>query len=421
MADESKITNRVSEATPAAAKKAHTGSGGAPAGVRKLSLQLFLALVILALGIAAMFVLTKLRKPPKRAVPEKLAPLVKVQQLEVRDIPMVVSGFGTISPKVEVEIVPQISGMVVSINPRFKAGGFIKANQPLLQIDPRDYELAVQQAQAAVAEAQVKLDLERAEAKIVRSEWEQLYPGTEPDSPLVRREPQIRQAEARLASAKAALQMAKLSLERTTISLPIDVRIVNETVDLGQYCTTGKAVGNAYGVEMVEIELPLEDKELAWFDMPDEPVSLNGNHGPKTTATVVVRAKFAGAEHTWAGRVVRTTGRVDRASRLISVVVEVEKPFDKSDSKPPLMPGTFVEVLIQGKVLKNAVAVPRDAIRSRNQVWLVNENTLHVKSLDIVRFEKEFAYVTSGLPDQAVIVVSSLDTVVDGMRVRTQF
>jgi multidrug efflux pump subunit AcrA (membrane-fusion protein) len=78
----------------------------------------------------------------------------------------------------------------------------------------------------------------------------------------------------------------------------------------------------------------------------------------------------------------------------------------------------FVEVLIQGNVLKNAVAVPRDAIHDGNKVWLVNEGRLHIKPLDIVRADKDFAYVTSGLDDGAMIVTSSLDTVVEGMKVR---
>ncbi len=383
-------------------------------------LQLVLALGILALGILFMVILVKLKKPPKRTESEILAPLVKLKHLSAEDIQMFVSGFGTVRAKVQVEIAPQVSGKVVSIHPQFKAGGFIKAGEQLLGIDPRDYELAVQQAEAAVAEAQVKIDLEKAEAQVVQSEWEQLYPGTKPDSPLVLRQPQIRQAQARLESARATLLTAKLNLERTELSLPMDVRIVSETVDLGQFITVGKTLAVAYGLDSVEIVVPLEDRELAWFDIPAEPVSLNGNSALSKKTAAQVMANFAGAEHIWTGCVVRTTGTVDTASRLVSVVVEVDKPFDTSDSRVPLLPGMFVEVLIKGKILKNAVAVPRDAIHNRNVVWIINGDRLHIKSLEIVRFDREFAYVISGLDEPATIVISSLDTVVDGMKIRTK-
>jgi RND family efflux transporter MFP subunit len=388
--------------------------------IKKTVVYVLLCLVIISTAVVFTILLVKLKKPPERAEQKWLAPLVKVEQLHTRDIQMVVSGFGTVRAKVEIEIAPQIFGNVVWINQQFRKGGFIPAGEVLLEIDPRDYELAVQQAQAAVAEAQVLLDLEKAEAKVVQNEWEQLYPGTKPDSPLVLREPQIRQAQARLESAKAALRTAELNLERTKLTLPLDIRIVSESVDLGQFVTTGRFVGQAYGIEAVEIDLPLEDKELAWFDIPENPASINGQNSSTKVATAKVKVDFAGREHIWEGRVVRTTGEVDKTSRLVSVVVEVNRPFERSDSRPPLFPGVFVEVLIEGRVLKDAIAIPRDAIHSGNEVWVVRDNRLHIQQLEIVRADRDFAYVVSVLLDGDKIVVSSLDVVTEGMEVRTE-
>jgi multidrug efflux pump subunit AcrA (membrane-fusion protein) len=135
--------------------------------IKKTVVYVLLCLVIISTAVVFTILLVKLKKPPERAEQKWLAPLVKVEQLHTRDIQMVVSGFGTVRAKVEVEIAPQIFGNVVWINQQFRKGGFIPAGEVLLEIDPRDYELAVQQAQAAVAEAQVLLDLEKAEAKVV--------------------------------------------------------------------------------------------------------------------------------------------------------------------------------------------------------------------------------------------------------------
>jgi len=382
--------------------------------------QLFFSIIILFGAICLYLLSVALKKPPAKEQVVVLAPLVEVQQLEKKDIQMIVTGYGTVQAKVEVEIVPQVSGKVISVNPQFKAGGFIGAGQEILKIDPRDYSLAVQQAEAGVADAQVKLDMEKAEASVALAEWHQLHPGTEPDSPLVLREPQIRQAEAMLDSAKAALATAQLSLDRTSITLPLDVRIVSESVDLGQFCTVGQSIGSAYGVGAVEIEIPLQDKELRWFDTPDEEPATNGNAKSSSGSEVLVKATFAGVENTWKGFVARSTGQVDTKSRLISVVVEVPHPFDGSDSKAPLLPGLYVEAKIQGNVLKNAFAVPRDAIRGSDEVWVVNDNILHVKNLDIISTDKEYAYVTEGLSDKEAIVTSSLDVVVDDMAVRVK-
>ncbi|MGD8500226.1 MAG: efflux RND transporter periplasmic adaptor subunit, partial [Phycisphaerales bacterium] len=324
------------------------------------------------------------------------------------------------NPKVEVDIVPEVAGKVVHIHPELKVGGLIHGNETILQIDPRDYELAVRQADAAVADANVKLETEQAEADVARKEWNELHPDTEPPSPLVLREPQIRKAKAMLESAEAQLDTAKLRLERTSLSLPFDALITSEKVDLGQFVVTGQSLAKAYGTDTVEIEVPLEDDELAWFNVFENSIFANGDQDSVKRAPVEVRSDFAGVEHTWKGHVVRTTGQVDKTSRMISVVVEVPEPFKVSDGRPPLLPGVFAKVLIQGKTLSNAVAVPRDAIRQGNQIWLVNDDRLHMQSLNIVRSDKDFAYVVSGVVDESIIIVSSLDAVVDGMKVRTQ-
>ncbi len=381
--------------------------------------QALLAVGIVIAGVLIALVFIKFKKTPQRKEQEILAPLVKVERLDRRDIQMVIRGYGTVSPRVQVEIVPQVSGKIVWVNPQFKAGGFIRRGEQILKIDPRDYDLAVRQANSAVAEAQVKLDLERAEAKVARVEWQQINPDKEPTSPLVFREPQIRQAQAKLESANAGLATTNLNLERTQLSLPVDALIMSEKVDLGQYVMIGQSVGVAYGLESMEIEVPLEDKELAWFDIPNT-VSGNGTGGPAKGPIARVKADFAGATNVWRGRVVRTTGQVDKTSRLISVVVEVPEPFKDSDSRPPLLPGMFVEVLIEGNILKNAIAVPRDAMRSSNEVWVAEDGQLHIRLLDIVRADRDFAYARSGLDDGDMIVISSLDTVIEGMRVRIQ-
>ncbi len=383
------------------------------------SAQSFIAVGVLILGVGGAIVLVALRKPPERTQQDVQTPLVKVEPLHVRDIPMVIRGHGTVNPKVQVDIIPEVAGKVVFVHPELKVGGFIRRDEKILQIDPRDYELAVQQAEAAVAEATVRLETEQAEADVARKEWNELNPGTEPTSPLVLREPQIRQAQATLASAQAQLAMAKLRLERTSVSLPFDGLITSERVDLGQYVVTGQSLGTAFGTEAVEIEVPLEDDELAWFDVFAHSIFANGDPNPKTQTPVEVRADFAGALHTWQGRVVRTTGQVDRMSRMIVVVIEVQEPFKISNDRPPLLPGVFAEVLIQGKTLCNAVAVPRDAVREGNHVWLVNDGRLHIQPLDVVRADKDYAYVVSDIPDGGKVVVSSLDAVVSGMAVRT--
>jgi RND family efflux transporter MFP subunit len=384
-------------------------------------IQGFLTILIIILGIAGALFFIKFKKQPEQEEQGVKIPLVKVEKVNVRDIPMIIQGYGTVTPKVEVDIIPEVSGKVVYIHPELKVGGLIRANEKMLQIDPRDYELAVMQAEAAVADAVVMLDKEKAEALVAQKEWTQIHGDAQPTSTLVLREPQIRKAEATLDSAKAQLATAELRLERTILSLDFDILITSENVDIGQYIVTGQSLAKAYGTEAVEIFVPLEDNELAWFDVFNNSILENDKNNSTEKTTATVKANFAGSQQIWNGYVVRTTGQVDRTSRMISVVVEVPEPFQFTEGKAPLLPGIFAEVSIQGKTLHNAIAIPRDAIRQGNEVWVVNGDHLNIKTLQIVRSDKDFAYVASGIDDQVNVIISSLDVAIDGMRVRTEF
>ncbi len=366
--------------------------------------QFSISAAIVLSGLLLSVVMYVLRSEPSKVEYPELAPLVKTEILEPCDVEMIIKGYGTVEPKLQVQIVPQVLGTIVKMNSQFRAGGFIAAGEQLFQIEPKDFELAVRQAQAKVAEAEVKLDMEKAEAAVARREWQQINPGTEPDSALVLREPQIRQAQAALYSAKAALAKAQLDLERTSITLPIDVCITAKSVDLGQFVTTGQVAGSAYGIDAIEIKVPLEDSELAWFDLPG--------------SSAQVKSTFAGIEKTFNGVVKRTTGRVDEASRLVYAVVEVQNTSKQKSQTYTLIPGMFVEVNIKGKVLENAFAVKRDWIHNAVELWIVNDGVLHIRTPEIVRADNEYAYIRQGSDSRIEVVTSSLDAVVEGMRVR---
>ncbi|MEO1085292.1 MAG: efflux RND transporter periplasmic adaptor subunit, partial [Acidobacteriota bacterium] len=258
---------------------------------------------------------------------------------------------------------------------------------------------------AAIASAETRLEVERAEASAALAEWRAVNGDAAPPTLLVR-EPQIRQIEADLAAARAQLQMAELNLERTRISVPFDAVVLTENVDPGQLVTQGRAVATVYGTGSVEVRVPLADEELRWFDLPRR-----GLDGP----SAAVGADFGGDRHQWAASVARLEGEVDPRTRMVRVVVEVEDPLDGA---MPLLPGTFVDVAIEGRTLENVIRIPRFALRQGSTVWTAADGRLQVRSVEVARKDRLYAYVESGLDAGSQVITSSLDGVVDGMMVR---
>ncbi len=299
-------------------------------------------LKLIVLGVVVLAALTLLlvrTDPPRGAAAE--APVRVASQPDAAKPPTAIRSRGVVAPKVRLEIMPEVSGKVIYVHSQLHAGGLIRANEKIVEIDSSRYELAVRRARAAVDEAQARLDLELV-AKGMRPPQGRLQsPEDQMSLPAVLQEPLIRQVTASLESAKAELAMAELELSRTSILLPFDVLIAGETVSLGQYAEVGRPLAVACGTGAFEIETPVRVEDLDRLGLAGVE---EGAEPPPRVAEV--KAVLAGREHTWLGRVLRTTRRVDPDSGMTSIVVEVPDPLKASAERPALLPGMAVEVLL---------------------------------------------------------------------------
>jgi len=384
---------------------------------RKTLLKTTLPLLVLSLGFVLFTAMVKFRKEPARV--EKASPglLVRTVVVKPKNTRMVVTAYGTVSPKIQVDLIPQVAGQVVELSEAMVQGGSFRNGDALVRIDPRDYELAVEKARADVARAEYELVREQKEGEIARKEWDMVAgdgetPFSTPpgDDSLLFRGPQRRLAEANLDAAKARLREALLSLDRTVITAPFNGRVRAEAVDKGQYVSTGKVLATVYGTDSAEIVFPVPDEDLAWFELPG--------------ASVLVSSEFGGHRHEWLGRVVRSGGSVDTGSRLVDVIVEVEDPFNRKNTHPaakaPLIVGMFVEGRIQGQELPSVTVVPRYALREGNTVWVYANpaGELRIRSVDVIRVTEGEALIGAGLKEGEQVIVSRIDAVTDGMKVR---
>jgi hypothetical protein len=103
---------------------------------------------------------------------------------------------------------------------------------------------------------------------------------------------------------------------------------------------------------------------------------------------------------------------------MVHVVVEVKDPYVVSDDRPALLSGTFVDVRILGKTLDGVVSVPRHAVREGDRLWVFDDGLLRIREVEVLRSDREQALVASGIADGELVIVSSLDAVTEGMRVR---
>ncbi|MBW2645692.1 MAG: efflux RND transporter periplasmic adaptor subunit [Deltaproteobacteria bacterium] len=379
-------------------------------------LQVVVAVLLVAVGVLAMRVLTATKPELEKRKPITPTPVVRTVKVKVETQPVNIRGEGTVRPLREITLVPEVGGKVVHTSPSMVNGGTFSKDDTLLRIAPVDYELAVSLAQAQVKDAESKLQLAEELAAASREEWSLLHRagGSEVDGeppPLVAKEPQLAAAAARLEAGRADLRKALLNLERTELKAPFNGRVSQENVDIGQYVAPGQSLATLYSTEVAEIVLPLEDEDLFWFYVPG---FTPGDH-PGSPA--VVRARIAGRELSWPGEVVRAEGELDERTRMVNVVVRVERPYAK---KPPLPVGLFVTVEIKGRTLPTAALIPRASLHQGDVVWVVgNDGRLYFRKVAVARVQGQDVLIKSGLNDGEMVVITPLKAVTDGMAVRT--
>ena len=370
--------------------------------------------IVMGLGVMGFLALTASKPQLERTKPPTPMPMVRVFPIKTGLQSVVVRGEGTVRPLREIQLVPQVNGKVVFASPVLVNGGEFKKGETLLRIDPLDYQLAVTLAQARVKDSESRLKVAEEEAAAAREEWRLLYQdkGVKSEDPpaLVAKEPQLAAAKAKLAADRADLQIARLNLERTELKAPFNGRVSEESVDIGQYVSSAKPLATLFSTEAAEIVVPFDDESLYWFQVP------GFTPGDGAGSPVKVLARIAGHELTWSGEVVRAEGKLDGRTRMVQVVVRVQKPYAR---KPPLAAGLFVTVEIQGRTLENAAVIPRAALRDNNTVWVVDETgQLVFRRVDVARLGTNQAILRSGLEDGEMVVTSGLKVVTDGMKVR---
>ena len=373
--------------------------------------RLILPLVIIAAGsgLAALIMSTgpELQSKP---IPST-APLVRTWQARPQNVRMTSITHGTVLPRTESELVPELDGKVVAVSPAMVSGGFFKKGDMLLKIDPLDYEVDLERARASLASAESELgNAEKSHARLSDLARKDAASESQRDDA----ENRLGLARAARREARAGLSRAERDIERTVILAPYDGRVRSEGVDVGQFVRRGQAIASLYATDVAEVRLPIHDEELAFLKLPLSDIQQDDIDKP----AVILRAQFAGKQHLWEARVVRTEGELDPRTRMINVIAQVQSPYEQTDGRPPLAVGLFVEAEILGTEVAEVYRVPRSALQADNRVYVIDgNNRLVFREVDILRIVAENVYIRGGFSAGETICLSTLNNAIEGMAV----
>jgi RND family efflux transporter MFP subunit len=412
----------------------------------------FLILPPIVIGIAVLVWMAKGRQPPQLVEPGEPTRAARVIEAPLLELVPTAEGYGPVRPAKVWAAVSQVAGRVVSVHPRLRDGEILPEGSELLRIDPVDYELAQAQAQAELAEldvrasnAQASLAIEQRNLVLARSDLERkrklVAQGTTSESAADEAERamlnsrsavQNLQNTLTLIPSQRALLEAKAAraardLEHAVIHAPFDLRVSGLQVETDQYVGVGQRLFEGDSVHRVEIEaqVPMSALRRLFLGSPDvkvDPTRLDQLVREMAGLNPLVRLDLGDYVAQWQAEFVGFADTVDPQTRTMGVVVAVERPFDKviPGYRPPLSKGMFVQVVLRGRSNGPRVVVPRSAVRGGTLLVADADSRLRRRAVRLLYSQGEVSVVEEGLVAGESVVISDLVPVVEGLLLETR-
>ena len=326
---------------------------------------------------------------------------VKAMNVLRQDTPLTHVYAGQIMGTDEVQIRSRVSGNIVE---KYIVGGqFVSAGQPLYRIDSRQYESALLQAQAVLAQSEATLN----NARMDLGRYQQLYASAAiSEQTLSTQQAQVNAYEAAVAANAALVRQAQENLDDTVIYAPMSGQLSVDDVAMGTFVSAGTTTLVSMGTSNpIFAQFSLSENE--YLNFVEQAAKTGG------ISSVVVELTLSnGSKYPIIGHIVTS----DRALAQQTGTLTVKALFDNPDGL--LLPGMFARVSLIGDTLPNAILVPERAVQQllgKSFVMLVGpDNKAVARTITLGEKIGSYYVVKDGLDTSDIVVVEGLTTLQEG-------
>jgi multidrug efflux system membrane fusion protein len=360
---------------------------------------LIAAVILVALVILVLFHLFGGKKA-KGVAP---AQVVSTAAVTSGDMPVILAELGTVTPVATVNVLPQLSGYLTAVG--YREGQEVAKGQFLAQIDPRQYQISKQQAQAQLAKDQASLDQARADLAryTTLNQQKSIAEQTYVDQKFT-----VEQDEAAVQADEASIAQYDLDLIYCRITAPVAGRVGLRLVDPGNYVTqsTSPGIVTITTLKPTTVEFTVPQNSLA-------AVLKRVNSGAQLPVTVYdsdnAAQIAAGTLYALGNQMATSTG-----------TVTLRATFANEDER--LFPNEFVNVKLLVDTVVNAVLVPTPAVQSGapgDYVYLVNaDQSVSVHKVTTGPSDGKNTVIAAGLAAGQMVVTDGMDRLTDGAKIK---
>ncbi|MDA1014405.1 MAG: efflux transporter periplasmic adaptor subunit [Planctomycetota bacterium] len=348
-------------------------------------------------------------KKPERVAHKEQTRVLRVIKVARCDVLPVVTAYGTAQPGQIWRAIAEVRGRVSSVHDELRPGSILKAGEVVLQIDRTEYDLAITQLNADIAQAQAQLAEREAREKndqaslVIENDTLKLAEGELNRTRELAKDKAVTSAEldaktretlaqrqkvqsinnslnlvpsqrkallATIAVKQANLKQAGIDADKTTIATPFACRVGDVSLEVGQFLNAGQVLFEAHGTAMAEVEAAVPVDLAGTLIVPrDSPLGSTLPTMQGVRDLFHIDANVVGTSGSdavgWDARFLRIRETLDPRTRTIGLVVGVDRPYEKiiPGRRPPLLQGTYCRVTLRGEARTNRVVIPRSAVR----------------------------------------------------------
>lgn len=359
-----------------------------------------LPVFILAAGFLSMQFFSSFKTTPAKEKPKQRVKIVEIQTIALGDVPAEIVAYGRLASSQPVILYSEVDGTLERGDLPFRPGQSFKRGDLLLKIDTRQIQLDIDTAKSelltALASVLPEIQVDFPEESSV---WKDYFNNCRFD----KRIPELPKA----ANQKIKLYLSRFNVYKIYFTIrnleilhekhffyaPFDGSIITADLRVGSNARSGTRLGEIINLETLEAEMPVPADDIRWIDNT-KPVTLTSSE----------------MEGLWTGTIRRIGKTIDERTQTVGIYIAIDQTGDDN-----LYDGVFLKATIPGKNIPRACVVPRKALYEQEFVYVIEDERLSYRRLQIVRRQPDYVIAKGGLKDGDMLVVEMLQGVAPGM------
>lgn len=346
--------------------------------------------LILAGAFFASGILGGMKESPQMQRPPEVKKYVKTQPVKYSEIPTEVVAFGRVRTAESLDLIAEVSGRMFSGNVSLKEGQTFNKGVLLYQIDDTEARLNLQSQKSNFLKdlAAILPDL-KVDFSDNYEKWSTYFNSIDLNKSLPEL-PEYKSSKEKtflatknIFSTYYSIKSAEANLRKYKFYAPFDGTISSINLQAGSFVNPGNNIGKILRSDKLEIKVDVPADQIHWIEK-GAPASISAENGVA-----------------WTGVITRIGEFVNQTTQSIDVHIAVQTKEDR------LYDGQYLEAKIPGKIVKNGMLIPRNAIFNGNEVFVLQDSLLKVKEINIHKTNAETA-IFSGLAQDADLVVEPL-------------